>query len=91
LFQGVCDVKDVRQDMLPVGIGGDDTLYLRQISEDLVETGLEGAAFAEVDRVAQYADAADGLELLEDGLRISVAAVVDDQHHTEACSDELFR
>jgi len=83
-------VDDVICAVLTVGVGGDEAFEGGEIVEDVVDAGLESAAFAEVDGVLEDMDAWEGGELCEEGCVLVVAAVVDDDDRAEAAGCEIL-
>ena len=82
-------VDDVVCAVLAVGIGCEEAFEGGEIVEEVVDAGLEGAAFAKVDGVLEDVDAREGGELCEEGRVLGIAAVVDEDDCTEAAGCEI--
>ena len=87
--QGVGYVDDVVDAVLAVGVGGEEAFEGGEVVEEVIDAGLEGASFAEVDGVLEDVDAGEGGDLCEKGRVLGVAAVVDDDDRAETAGCEI--
>ena len=82
--EGFGYANDVLNAVLAVGVGGDDSGEAGVFAEDVVDAGLEGPAFAEVDSVAEDVDPGLRTKVIKDWRTGQIASVVDHDDGSEA-------
>lgn len=75
---GVGDTEDIFGQVLAIRIRGDDRLDAFHMPQNVTYTGLEGAAFAAVQGMAQHMDTRQSSDLYEDRQIRVVASVIND-------------